>query len=312
MQYRTLGHTGVQVSSLALGAMNFGRIGRTTQEQVTAIVDAALASGINLIDTADVYSGGGSEEMVGKAIKGRRDDIVLATKARLPMADDPHSRGSSRRWLVTELDNSLRRLGVDHVDLYQVHRWDPTTSDERLMNDLLSFSGSAESTTAAGPSTSRPCSVRSRRPWPGVIEGTGARIERDRLPTVPGDTTLLTMLWQNLVGNAIKFRDPGRSPYVRITAARDGGAWRFTVSDNGIGIGIDSEFADEICTAIPTGRAGIKRRLARWPRVHTPAVSFDMSQRDLCDGLTPARPESPQPRHNRPVSPGDPCGACPA
>ena len=136
MQYRTLGHTGVQVSSLALGAMNFGRIGRTTQEQVTAIVDAALASGINLIDTADVYSGGGSEEMVGKAIKGRRDDIVLATKVGLPMADDPHSRGSSRRWLVTELDNSLRRIGVDHVDLFQVHRWDPTTSDEETLSAL--------------------------------------------------------------------------------------------------------------------------------------------------------------------------------
>ena len=89
MQYRTLGHTGVQVSSLALGAMNFGRIGRTTQEPVTAIVDAPLASGINLIDTTDVYSGGGSEEMVGKAIEGRRDDIVLATKAGLPRADDP-------------------------------------------------------------------------------------------------------------------------------------------------------------------------------------------------------------------------------
>ncbi|MEU9090214.1 aldo/keto reductase [Streptomyces sp. NPDC048428] len=136
MHYRTLGSTGVQVSSLALGAMNFGRTGRTTQDEVTALVDAALENGINLIDTADVYSGGESEELVGKAIAGRRDDIVLATKASLPMGDGPNHQGSSRRWLITELDNSLRRLGVDHVDLYQIHRWDPRTSDEETLSAL--------------------------------------------------------------------------------------------------------------------------------------------------------------------------------
>ncbi|RSM51490.1 aldo/keto reductase [Actinoplanes sp. ATCC 53533] len=136
MQYRTLGRTGVQVSTLVLGAMNFGKIGSTTQEEATAIVDAALDAGINLIDTADMYSDGQSEEMVGKAIAGRRDDIVLATKAAMPMGDERNHRGSSRRWLVTELDNSLRRLGVDHVDLYQVHRWDPATSDEETLSAL--------------------------------------------------------------------------------------------------------------------------------------------------------------------------------
>jgi aryl-alcohol dehydrogenase-like predicted oxidoreductase len=136
MHYRTLGRTGVQVSTLVLGAMNFGALGRTTQDEATAIVDAALDAGINLIDTADRYSAGESEEMVGKAIAGRRDDLVIATKAGLPMGDDPNHRGSSRRWLVTELDNSLRRLGVDHVDLYQIHRWDPTTSDEETLSAL--------------------------------------------------------------------------------------------------------------------------------------------------------------------------------
>ncbi|MGW6458058.1 aldo/keto reductase [Streptomyces sp. NPDC055078] len=136
MQYRTLGRTGVQVSTLALGAMNFGRIGRTTQEEATVLVDAALEAGINLIDTADVYSGGESEEMVGKAIAGRRDNIVLATKATMPMGDERHRRGSSRRWLVTALEESLRRLGVDHVDLYQIHRWDPDTSDEETLSAL--------------------------------------------------------------------------------------------------------------------------------------------------------------------------------
>jgi aryl-alcohol dehydrogenase-like predicted oxidoreductase len=135
MQYRTLGRTGVQVSTLVLGAMNFGKIGNTTQEEVTAIVGAALDAGVNLVDTADMYSAGQSEEMVGRAIAGRRDDVVLATKAGMPMGDR-HQQGSSRRWLVTELDNSLRRLGVDHVDLYQIHRWDPATSDEETLGAL--------------------------------------------------------------------------------------------------------------------------------------------------------------------------------
>ncbi|GAA3963862.1 aldo/keto reductase [Streptomyces marokkonensis] len=136
MQYRTLGRTGVQVSSLALGAMNFGSIGRTTQDEATALVDAALEAGVNLIDTADMYGAGESEEMVGKAIAGRRNDIVLATKAGMPMGEERNHRGASRRWLVTELDNSLRRLGVDHVDLYQIHRWDPATSDEETLAAL--------------------------------------------------------------------------------------------------------------------------------------------------------------------------------
>ncbi|MFF4592487.1 aldo/keto reductase [Amycolatopsis sp. NPDC001319] len=136
MQYRTLGRTGVQVSALSLGAMNFGAIGRTTQDDATAIVDAALEGGINVVDTADMYGAGESEVMVGKAIAGRRDDLVLATKAAMPMGDERNHRGSSRRWLVSELDNSLRRLGVDHVDLYQIHRWDPSTSDEETLSAL--------------------------------------------------------------------------------------------------------------------------------------------------------------------------------
>ncbi|MEV0684967.1 aldo/keto reductase [Nocardia sp. NPDC050378] len=90
----------------------------------------------NLIDTADAYSDGRSEEMVGKAIAGRRDDLVVATKAYLPMGEDPNRRGSSRRWLVTALEDSLRRLDVDHVDLYQIHRWDPNTSDEETLSAL--------------------------------------------------------------------------------------------------------------------------------------------------------------------------------
>jgi aryl-alcohol dehydrogenase-like predicted oxidoreductase len=136
MKYRPLGRTGVQISALALGAMNFGAIGHTTQDEATAIIDAALGAGINVIDTADVYGYGDSEEMVGRAIAGRRDDIVLATKAGLPMGDERNHLGGSRRWLATALDDSLRRLGVDHVDLYQIHRWDPAVSDEETLSAL--------------------------------------------------------------------------------------------------------------------------------------------------------------------------------
>ncbi|MDF1605320.1 aldo/keto reductase [Nocardioides sp. YIM 152315] len=136
MDHRILGRTGVRVSTLALGAMNFGALGRTTQDEATAIVDTALEAGINVIDTADWYGRGESEEMVGKAIAGRRDDLVLATKVWGPMSDEPNHQGASRRWIVTELDRSLARLGVDHVDLYQVHRWDPTVSDEETLGAL--------------------------------------------------------------------------------------------------------------------------------------------------------------------------------
>ncbi|MET7832520.1 aldo/keto reductase [Micromonospora sediminicola] len=136
MQYRTLGRTGVQVSTLALGTMNIGPIGGTTQAEADALVGAALDAGVNLVDTADVYGNGLSEEMVGRALAGRRDDVVLATKAALPMGEDRNRRGGSRRWLVTALEDSLRRLGVDHVDLYQIHRWDPTTDDEETLAAL--------------------------------------------------------------------------------------------------------------------------------------------------------------------------------
>lgn len=136
MQYSTLGHTGIQVSRLALGTMNFGRIGGTTQAEVDALVGTALDAGINMVDTADVYSGGESEELLGKALAGRRDEVVLATKAGLPMSDRIGQKGASRRWLTAALEGSLRRLGVDYVDLFQIHRWDPATSDEETLAAL--------------------------------------------------------------------------------------------------------------------------------------------------------------------------------
>jgi aryl-alcohol dehydrogenase-like predicted oxidoreductase len=123
MEYRPLGRTGVKVSPLCLGAMMFGPWGNEDRADSVRIIHRALDAGINFIDTADVYSGGVSEEIVGEALQGRRDDVFLATKFFMPMnEDDPNQRGGSRRWIIREVENSLRRLGTDHIDLYQVHR----------------------------------------------------------------------------------------------------------------------------------------------------------------------------------------------
>ena len=144
MQHRTLGRTGVEVSTLTLGAMMFGQMGNTDHDDSVAIVHAALDAGVTMIDTADVYSRGESEEIVGKALAARpgsRPDVVLATKASLPMDRiDGNKRGNSRRWLVREVEDSLRRLGTDHIDLYQIHRPDPRVHiDETLaaLTDLV-------------------------------------------------------------------------------------------------------------------------------------------------------------------------------
>ena len=113
MEYRPLGRTGVQVSKLCLGTMMFGAWGNADHDDSIRIIHAALDAGINFVDTADVYSAGESEEILGKALKGRRDDVVLATKFFVPMGDDPNHRGGSRRWIITEVENSFKRLGTD-------------------------------------------------------------------------------------------------------------------------------------------------------------------------------------------------------
>ncbi|MDZ7674587.1 MAG: aldo/keto reductase [Acidimicrobiales bacterium] len=136
MRHRTLGTTGVTVSNLCLGAMMFGAWGNRDHDDSVAIIHTALDAGINFIDTADVYSSGESEEIVGTAIAGRRDEVVLATKFHAPMSDDPNARGNSRRWIVREVEDSLRRLGTDHLDLYQVHRPDPSTDIDDTLSAL--------------------------------------------------------------------------------------------------------------------------------------------------------------------------------
>src|SRR3954451_15865724 len=140
MERTTLGATGIQVSRYCLGAMMLGAWGNTDHDDCVRIINTALDAGINFIDTADVYSFGESEEIVGKALQGKRDSVVLATKFVAPMGEDTNQRGASRRWIMQEVENSLRRLGTDYIDLYQAHRPDPSVDiDETLsaLSDLV-------------------------------------------------------------------------------------------------------------------------------------------------------------------------------
>jgi aryl-alcohol dehydrogenase-like predicted oxidoreductase len=194
MEYRPLGRTGVQVSKLCLGTMMFGAWGNSDHDDSIRIIHAALDAGINFVDTADVYSAGESEEIVGKALKGRRDNVVLATKFFVPMGDDPNQRGGSRRWIITEVENSLRRLGTDWIDLYQVHRPDPETDVEETLGALtdlvqqgkIRYTGS--SSYSAGEIVEAQWTARERRlerfrteqpPYSILVRG----IELDVLPT---------------------------------------------------------------------------------------------------------------------------------
>src|SRR3954471_4224757 len=140
MEHRALGRTGVQVTPLCLGAMMFGEWGNKDHDDSIRIIHRALDAGINFVDTADIYSRGESEEIVGKALAGRRENVVLATKVHASMGDDPNMRGNSRRWIVREVENSLRRLNTDYIDLYQLHRPDSHIDiDESLgaLSDLV-------------------------------------------------------------------------------------------------------------------------------------------------------------------------------
>src|SRR6476619_5283740 len=195
MKYRPLGRTGVQVSPLCLGAMMFGPWGNSDTADSIRIIHHALESGINFIDTADVYSGGASEEIVGQALEGRRDEVFLATKFFMPMSEDPNQRGGSRRWIIREVENSLRRLNTDYIDLYQVHRPSPDTDVEETLGALTdlvrqgkvryigssSFSGS-QIVEAQWASRERNLErfVTEQPPYSILVRG----IEEDILPTV--------------------------------------------------------------------------------------------------------------------------------
>jgi aryl-alcohol dehydrogenase-like predicted oxidoreductase len=179
VQYRTLGRTGIKVSPYALGAMMLGAIGNPDHQDSTRIIHKALDAGINFIDTADAYSHGESEEIVGQAIKDRRDSIVVATKLNRPMGDDPNQQGNSRRWIMTAAEHSLRRLRTDYIDLYQIHRPDPGTDIEETLSALSDLIRSGK-VRAIGSST-MPASDMVEAQW--VSERRGLERFRAEQPT---------------------------------------------------------------------------------------------------------------------------------
>jgi aryl-alcohol dehydrogenase-like predicted oxidoreductase len=224
MQYRTLGRTGIKVSPHALGAMMFGAVGNPDHEDSIKIIHRALDAGINLIDTADMYSRGESEEIVGKALRGRRDDVVLATKARFPVDYDPsgaapvvpNRSGGSRRWLIRALEGSLRRLGTDYVDLFQIHQPDPDTDIEETLSALTDMVRAGK-VRAVGTS-SMPASDIVRAHWVAERRGLvrprteqppysilNRGIEREVLP-VAQEYGMGTLVWSPLAGGLLTGR----------------------------------------------------------------------------------------------------------
>jgi aryl-alcohol dehydrogenase-like predicted oxidoreductase len=152
MRHRTLGRTGIKVSPYALGTLMFATsVGNPDPDDSTRIIHKALDAGINFVDTADAY--GDAEEIVGKALEGRRDNVVIATKVSRPMGEDPNQQGASRRWIVTEVENSLRRLRTDHIDLYQIQRPDPTTDIEETLSALSDLIQSGKVRTIGSSTT---------------------------------------------------------------------------------------------------------------------------------------------------------------
>jgi aryl-alcohol dehydrogenase-like predicted oxidoreductase len=216
MRYRALGRTGIKVSPYALGAMMFGAIGNPDHDESIRIIHRALDAGINLIDTADMYSRGESEEIVGKALRDRRADVVLATKARMPMSDDPNHQGASRRWLVRALEDSLRRLGTDYVDLYQIHRPDPDTDIEETLAALTDLQRAGK--IRAFGTSSLPASEIVRAHWVSERRGLARLrteqpvysilnrgIEREVLP-VTQEFGMGTLVWSPLGGGLLTGR----------------------------------------------------------------------------------------------------------
>ncbi|SEP28645.1 Predicted oxidoreductase [Trujillonella endophytica] len=242
---RTLGRTGVKVSPLCLGAMMFGAWGNTDHDDSVRIIHAALDAGINFIDTADVYSAGESEEIVGKALTGgRRDDVVLATKAFSPMGKDPNCRGSSRRWLVRAVEDSLRRLGVDHIDLYQIHRPSTDTDVDETLGALTDLQRAGK-ILYFGSSTFLPSQIVQAQ-WAAEKRNTGRfiseqppysilvrGIEREVLP-VCQEYGMGTLVWSPLAGGWLsgKWRKGQDAPDTNRSRAFGGAmASRYDLSD---------------------------------------------------------------------------------
>lgn len=221
-KYRALGKTGVKVSPLTLGAMNFGSRATSDHDEAIRIIHRALDSGINIIDTADGYSQGESEIIVGKAIKGRRDDIVVATKFHSQWGDGINTRGSSRRWIYQEVENSLRRLDVDYIDIYQQHKPDPEVDiadtvgalDELVRQGKIRYYGTSTyephllveaQWAAATDGRARPSTEQA--PYSILARG----IERATLP-IAGKYGLGVLTWSPLAGGWLSGREIAGAP----------------------------------------------------------------------------------------------------
>ena len=214
MKHRPLGRTGIQVSPFALGAMMFSSFGNSDQNDVDRMMGRALDAGINLVDTADAY--GDSEEMVGRALQGRRDDVVLASKFARPIGDDPNHRGGSRRWIMTAVENSLRRLRTDHLDLYQLHRPDPETDVEETLSALTDLVRSGK--VRAIGSSDMPASEIVEAQWTAERRGLerfrteqlhysllDRTVEREALP-IAQKYGMGTMIWSPLASGMLTGR----------------------------------------------------------------------------------------------------------
>lgn len=240
---RKLGRTGVQVSGLCLGAMMFGNRGNSDHEDGIRIIHRALDAGINFVDTADVYSRGESEIIVGKALAGgRRDDVVLATKFHGAMGEDPNQQGNSRRWIHREVDNSLRRLQTDWIDLYQVHRPEPGTDFDETLGALTDLVHQGK-IRYIGTSTFEPSEIVEAQ-WIAERRGRervvceqppysilARRIEREMLP-VAQRHGMAVIPWSPLAGGWLsgKYRKDAVQPESHRAPSNPG---RFDISDPG-------------------------------------------------------------------------------
>ncbi len=243
MHYRPLGRTGVQVSPLCLGAMMFGPWGNNDRADSIRIIHAALDAGINFVDTADMYSHGVSEEIVGEALRGRRDDVVLATKFFMPMDQaDPNQRGGSRRWIIREVENSLRRLDTDYIDVYQVHRPDPGVDVEETLGALtdLVHAGKVRYIGSSSYSASQIVEaqwaskenhyarfVTEQPPYSLLVRG----IEEDVLPTVQR-YGMGTLTYSPLDGGWLSGRWRKNTPPAPTSTARPSARFDMTIEAN--------------------------------------------------------------------------------